>query len=59
MIKSDEVLIPSNHLYSLFLGNEVLILNDHFLVFFNDFLSVITSDEVLIPGQLPYSLVSW
>ena len=58
MIKSDEVLIPSNHLYSLFLGNEVLILNDHFLVF-NDFLSVITSDEVLIPGQLPYSLVSW
>ena len=52
------VLIPSNHFYSLSLRTEVLILNDHFLVF-NDFLSVIKSDEVLIPSQPPYSLVSW
>ena len=58
-MKSGEVLIPSNHSYSLFLGTEVLVLNDHFLGFFSYFLSVMTSDEVLIPGQLPYSLVSW
>ena len=55
VIKSDEVLIPSNHSYSLSLGTEVLVLNDHFLVF-NDFLSVIKSDEVLIPTNHLYSL---
>ena len=51
--------MPSNHLYSLSLGNEVLILNAHFLSFFNDFLSVIKSDEALIPSNHLYSFVSW
>ena len=37
-------------------SNEVLILSNHFLFLVNDFLSVINSDEVLIPTNHLYSL---
>ena len=36
--------------------DEVLILSNHFLFFVNDFLSVIKSDEVLIPSNHSYLL---
>ena len=46
-----------NDFLSVMKSNEVLILSNHFLFcFFNDFLSVINSDEVLIPTNHLYSL---
>ena len=45
-----------NDYLSVMKSNGVLILSNHFLFFVNDFLSVINSDEVLIPTNHLYSL---